>query len=453
MRILIVDDERIARYAIKQQLEKSFEVYEADNYIDAKNFLETKVIDIAFIDLRLDDSDELLGLKLIPVAVKRGIYSVVMSSYSEDETVDKAYELGCKDFYAKGNEDSNVSETLTRFLLGRDNFNGSNLTTEIYPTKNHLQREIIESISPIIPTKIPFYISGETGSGKTFLAEGIHRLSKRTGRFVSLNCGAISKELLEAELFGYGKGAYSGAVESAEGKLKLAHGGTLFLDEVGSMPEPMQIKLLKALEEKKFYPVNSDKEMKSDFALICGGWDNLEELVKQGKFRLDLYQRICGFRVKLLPLRERTEDIIPTIKKKISSIRKVVLTKEAEDELKRYSWPGNLREAIRFAEIISRTSAGRITAQDVNKMLLGSQEQEENLISVKHYELATQIGLEKFLALMKQGLIQYSLQKNSGAHNKTIEELKISTATFYGRTKKKKSEDTESISETSMELQ
>lgn len=453
MRILIVDDERIARYAIKQQLEKSFEVYEADNYIDAKKFLETKVIDIAFIDLRLDDSDELLGLKLIPVAVKRGIYSVVMSSYSEDETVDKAYELGCKDFYAKGNEDSNVSETLTRFLLGRDNFNGSNLTTEIYPTKNPLQREIIESISPIIPTKIPFYISGETGSGKTFLAEGIHRLSKRTGRFVSLNCGAISKELLEAELFGYGKGAYSGAVESAEGKLKLAHGGTLFLDEVGSMPEPMQIKLLKALEEKKFYPVNSDKEMKSDFALICGGWDNLEELVKQGKFRLDLYQRICGFRVKLLPLRERTEDIIPTIKKKISSIRKVVLTKEAEDELKRYSWPGNLREAIRFAEIISRTSAGRITAQDVNKMLLGSQEQEENLISVKHYELATQIGLEKFLALMKQGLIQYSLQKNSGAHNKTIEELKISTATFYGRTKKKKSEDTESISETSMELQ
>lgn len=219
------------------------------------------------------------------------------------------------------------------------------------------------------------------------------------------------------------------------------------------MPEPMQIKLLKALEEKKFYAVNSDKEVKSDFAIICGGWDNLEELVKQGKFRLDLYQRICGFRVKLLPLRERTEDIIPTIKKKITTIRKVVLTKEAEEALKRYSWPGNLREAIRFAEIISRTSTGKITAQDVNKVLLSSQEQEQNLISEKHYEIATQIGLEKFLALMKQGLIQYSLQKNSGAHNKTIEELKISTATFYGRTKKKKSEDTETMSETSMELQ
>ncbi|MBL7663571.1 MAG: sigma-54-dependent Fis family transcriptional regulator [Bacteriovoracaceae bacterium] len=452
MRILIVDDEKLARFAIKQQFQKNFEVYEADNFFDAKKILETKVIDIAFIDLRLDDSDELMGLKLIPVAVKRGIYSVVMSSYSEDETVDKAYDLGCKDFYAKGNEDSHVSETLTKYLLGKNSFNGSILTTEIYPTKNPIQKEIIESITPFISTKVPLYISGETGSGKTFLAEGIHRLSKRTGKFIQLNCGAISKELLEAELFGYGKGAYSGAVESAEGKLMLANGGTLFLDEVGSMPEAMQIKLLKALEEKKFYAVNSDKEVKSDFSLICGGWDNLDELVKQGKFRFDLYQRICGFRVRLLPLRERIEDIIPTIKKKISEMRKVVISKEAEEALLNYSWPGNLREAIRFAEIVSRSSPGRITVGDVNKILNGSKE-DEGIITSKHYELAKQIGLESFLELMKNSMMQYSVDKNGGVKRKAIEELKISTATYYGRNKKKKLNNGVTEIESSMELQ
>ena len=453
MRILIVDDEKIARFNIRQQLEKSFEIYEADNFQDAKELLESKVLDIAFIDLHLDDSRELAGLQLIPIAYKKGIYSVVMSSYAEDEIVDKAYSLGCKDFYAKGNEDSNVNETVTRFFMERDSFNGSNLITEVFPTKNSLQREIITSLVPIISTKIPICITGETGTGKTFLAEGIHRLSKRTGKFVTLNCGAISKDLLESELFGHGKGAFSGAVEAVEGKLRLANQGTLFLDEVGSMPEAMQIKLLKAIEEKRFYPVNSDKEVRSDFALICGGWDNLEDLVKQGKFRLDLYQRICGFRIKLLPLRERPEDIIPTIKKKIASSRKVVVTKEAEDELKKYSWPGNLREAISFAEIISRTSTGRITAQDVNKLLSGTPEREQ-LITEKHYELAKQLGLEKFLAMIKQEMIQHSLKKNGGAHNKTIEELKISTATFYGRSKKK---STKPISagpgEITMELQ
>lgn len=436
MRILIVDDEKIARFNIREQFEKSFEVYEADDFQQAKKLLENKVIDLAFIDLHLDDSDELLGLKLIPIAVKRGIYSVVMSSYAEDEIVDKAYSLGCKDFYEKGNERSNVSETLTRFLMERDNFNGTNLISEIFPTKNPLQREIITSIAPIIAARIPICITGETGTGKTFLAEGIHRLSKRTGKFVNVNCGAMSKDLLESELFGHGKGAFSGAVEATEGKLKLAHQGTLFLDEVGSMPEAMQIKLLKAIEEKKFYPVNSDKEVKSDFSLICGGWDNLEDLVKQGKFRLDLYQRIAGFRVRLLPLRDRPEDVLPTIKKKIATIRKVVITKDAEEELKNYSWPGNIRQAISFAVIVSRTSQGRITAQDVKKLLAGGSDKEQ-LITEKYYELAKQIGLEKFLALIKQEMIQHSVKMNGGANNKAIEELKISTATFYGRSKKK----------------
>lgn len=453
MRILIVDDENISRMLIKQQLDKSFQIYEADNFIEAKKLLENKIIDLAFIDLRLDDSDELQGLKLIPIAKKKAVFPVVMSAYSEDETVALAYELGCKDFYAKGNEDSNVNETIARFLLNRESFNGSLLTTEIYPTKNSQQKEIIESITTIIPARIPILIEGESGTGKTFLASGIHDLSKRTGKFVALNCGAINVELLESELFGYEKGAYSGAVGSAEGKLRLSHKGTLFLDEVQTMPMSMQIKLLKALEEKKFYPVNSDKEVTSDITVICGTSTNLEMLVEQGKFRLDLYQRICGFRVKLLPLRERVEDIIPTIKKKISTIRKVVLTKEAEEVLKRYSWPGNLREAIRFAEIISRTSDGKITVQDVNKILVSSQEKDQSLVFERHYELATQIGLEKFLALMKQSLIQYSLNKNGGANNKVIEELKISTATFYGRSKKKKTTLLESHNEPSLELQ
>lgn len=437
MRILIVDDEKLARYTIRQRLEKTYVVFEADNFEDAKRILETEALDLSFIDLNLDPSQELQGLKLIPTAVKRGVYSVVMSFHETDEVVQRAYDLGCRDFFGKGNEDNNVSETINRYLLGKDNFNGVNLVSEVFPTKSKTQKDIITSLVPIIPTMIPIYITGETGTGKTFLAEGLHRLSKRTGKFVSVNCGAISKDLLEAELFGYGKGAYSGAVDSAVGKLKLADGGTLFLDEIGSMPEAMQIKLLKGIDERKFYLVNSDKEVKSDFRLICGGLDNLAELVKQGKFRLDLFQRICGFSIKLLPLRERPEDIMPTIKKRISSMRRIVFANEAEEALKQYSWPGNLREVIRFAEVISKTSSGRITIKDVEGLITQSS-QKAPLISENHYDIIKKIGLEEFLVLMKKEAIQMSLTKNRGVASRVIEELKISTATFYGRSKKEK---------------
>ncbi len=437
MRILIVDDKKLARFSIKERLDKSYLVFEADNFEDAKRILETEALDLSFIDLNLDPSKDLQGLELIPLAVKRGVYSIVMSAHEKDEVVRKAYNLGCKDFYGKGNETSNVSETINRYLLGKDDFNGMNLISEVFPTKNKLQKEIIKSLASIIPTMIPIYITGETGTGKTFLADGLHRLSKRTGKFVSVNCGAVSKDLLEAELFGYGKGAYSGAVDSAQGKLKLADGGTLFLDEIGSMSEAMQIKLLKGIEEKKFYPVNSDKEVRTDFRLICGGLDNLAELVRQGKFRSDLFQRICGFPVKLLPLRERPEDIMPTIRNSISSMRRIVFSKDVEETLKRYDWPGNLREAIRFAEVLSKTSSGLITKEEIEGLITMSQDK-LSVVSANHYEIMKKIGLEEFLILMKKEAIRLSLAKNEGVATRVIEELKISTATYYGRSYKNK---------------
>lgn len=439
MRILIVDDTKLARFSIKEGLDKSYLIFEADNFETAKRVLETETLDICFIDLNLDDSQELLGLKLIPIAAKQGVYVIVMSSHESDLVVQKAYDLGCKDYYSKGNEANNVSETINRYLLGKNDFNGSNLISEVFPTKNKIQKDGIISLAPIIPTMLPIYITGETGTGKTFLAEGLHRLSKKTGKFVSVNCGAMSKDLLEAELFGYGKGAYSGAVDSAEGKLRLAHGGTLFLDEIGSMSEAMQIKLLKGIEEKKFYPVNSDKEVKSDFRLICGGLDNLADLVKQGKFRLDLFQRICGFTVKLMPLRERSEDIMPTIRKSIVSMRRIVFSKDAEEALKSYDWPGNTREVIRFAEILSKTSSGLISKETI-ETLITSSNHKLSLVSSHHYELMKKVGLEEFLLLMKKEALRVSLANNHGVAIRVIEELKISSASYYGRSNNLKKE-------------
>ena len=204
LKILIVDDEKLSRIKIKSHLSSHY-IVEAASYEEAVTKL-SQSFDLCFLDLNLDNGMELLGFEVLKIAVSKGIYSVVMSSLHDDEIIEHAYEIGCNDYYSKGNEQ----------------------------------------------TSIPICLLGESGTGKTFLAKEIHEQSKRTGGFVAVNCAALSEELLESELFGHAKGAYTGAHSEVKGKLALANNGTLFLDEIGSMSLTMQTKLLKAIEEKTF---------------------------------------------------------------------------------------------------------------------------------------------------------------------------------------------------------
>lgn len=437
MRILIIDDSELSRFNIKQGLDKKYKVTEAESFEEGLNYLESDIFDLCFIDLNLGGGNDLQGLDLIEVAVRNNAYPVVMSSYESDEVIKRAYELGCKDYYAKGNEEANVNETIRRYYEGKEEFT-KELIFKIYPTRNVRQKKIIEDAIPVIGTDIALLISGPTGTGKTALAKGIHDISRGDGPFIKLNCGGLSESLLASELFGYGKGAFTGASEAKSGKLLLANGGTLFLDEVDSMPLSMQTSLLTAIETGVFYPVNSDKAVKSKFRLICAGISDPMELVRKGIFRLDFFQRISGYTINLLPLKERPEDIGPIVREVTSSSRRIVFSKEAKDFIERdYVWPGNIRQLIQFSEVLSKISSGVVSKNQVKACISETALNlpKSSLISTEHLDLARKVGLQEFLNIMRDELIKEGLRENGGKGRKLAAEFKMSTATLYRFTK------------------
>lgn len=432
MKILIVDDEKLARMNILSQLEKGLIVIESGGYEDALRKLEQHSFDICYIDLHLDDSGELLGLKLIPEAVKRGFYTVVMSSVEDEAVIEKAYGLGCQDFYNKGNESKHIHETLNRFFLSRDTFLEERFFKDIIPTQNKRYKEELKKLLKVIPTDIPVCLLGESGTGKSHLARSIHDLSKRKGKFVELNCATLSGDTLKSELFGHVKGSFTGALSDKMGKLLEADGGTLFLDEIGSMSLEMQEGLLKAIEEKVFYPVGAHKIIRSDFRVICATLDDLELLIKSGKFRFDLFQRISGYTFTQPALRNRREDILPILKKKLSGSRKIIFKEEARKVLEEYNWPGNIRELLRFADMMTLSDSGVINAGEVNDFIRNSSfKNQSSLLTDSHIQLIRTLGMKEFLDLLSREIVSEFLKENENRARQTISQLKISSATFY----------------------
>jgi DNA-binding NtrC family response regulator len=431
LRALIVDDEKIARMRLKMHL-KDFEITEADNFESA--ILELKKdFDLCFIDLNLDDqSTELFGLEVLKVSVSKKIYSVVMSSVNDEDIIEHAYQIGCNEFYNKGKEESSIKDIVNNFMKSRSSENY--LTTELlFHTNSTSQEKIFKTLTPFIKTEIPICILGETGTGKTFIASKIHEYSERLGQFVEVNCGALSEELLDAELFGHSKGAYSGATGEQKGKLLLANGGTLFLDEIGSMSEKMQAKLLKAIEEKSFYPINSDKLVRSDFRLISATLEDLENKIKSGSFRFDLFQRICGHTIKMLPLRERREDIYQLFKeeidKKITNNRKVVLEKKAKEFLIQYRWPGNIRQLKRIVDLILAIGKSHILESDLQNLL--KNETNTKVATEEMIKIAQTKGLQALIEKIEEEIIIKTLIQNKNSIRKTMKDLNTTQSKVY----------------------
>jgi two-component system nitrogen regulation response regulator GlnG len=432
MKVLIVDDEKLARLNILKQLDDRFTVIESPSYDDAIRKISSQTFDICYIDLKLDGSSDLLGLKLIPLSVKRGFYTVVMTSIDDEAIAEEAYELGCQDVYNKGNEEEHISETINRYFLSRDSFTEDFLFKDVLPTQNKRYKEDLKRLLKIIPTDLPLTILGESGTGKSHLARAIHVFSKRKGKFVELNCSTFNGDTLKSELFGHTKGAFTGASTDKTGKLLEANNGTLFLDEIGSMSFEMQEGLLKAIEEKFFYPVGSNKVVKSDFRVICATLDDLELLIKSGKFRFDLFQRISGYTFTQPPLRNRKEDIFSIIKAKLSGSRKIIFKDEAKKILENYNWPGNIRELLRFSEVISHNSSGVVRAEDVVEFTKNSTfKAQRGLLEDYHYALIKEIGLKDFIDQFTREVVAKALVENHNKARAAIRELGISSATFY----------------------
>src|SRR3954467_1851973 len=358
--ILIVDDEKHTRDGLRRLLEDHYDVYVAADIAGAMDVLERENVELLLTDLRLGSEN---GMTLIDRALKIPHPPVVMmmTAYGSVDTAVEAMKRGAYDFVTKPLNLDKVEMLIARALQNRnleqenrslrqevdDRFGLENIWGD-----SPVLREVLDTIKQVAPSSANVLVEGESGTGKELAAHAIHTLSRRNkGKFVVVHCAALSPQLLESELFGHERGAFTGAYERRIGRFEQANGGTLFLDEIGEIDSSTQVKLLRVMsEDRAFERVGGNQTLRADVRLIAATNKNLEQLVRDGKFRDDLYFRLNVVRIVMPPLRERKEDIPILIRGFLRHFCKenqkplLDLTAEAIDALLAYDWPGNIRE-------------------------------------------------------------------------------------------------------------
>jgi DNA-binding NtrC family response regulator len=368
-----VDDEKPTRDGLRAALEERYDVYVAEDAKAATDLLERNNFDVLLTDFRLPSED---GMKLIARAksLTRPPICILMTAYGSEELAVDAMKRGADDYIAKGRLQIDELEMRIARALRQQNLESENVSLrqqldskfglENIVGKSPAIQEIFEIVRQVAPTRATVLLSGESGTGKELIAKAIHQLSPRAKQpFVTVHCAALAPTLLESELFGHEKGAFTGAHERRIGRFEQAQGGTLFLDEIGEIDATIQVKLLRFLGERTFERVGSNKTLIADARLIAATNKNLEELVKAGTFREDLFFRLRVVEIHLPPLRERAGDI-PLLAQ--SLLREFArengkpvndFTADALEALMNYSWPGNVRElrtAIEHAVVFCR---------------------------------------------------------------------------------------------------
>jgi two-component system response regulator AtoC len=363
--ILIVDDERHTREGLRAALEDRFDVYVAGDIPGAISVLENDTIDLMVTDLRLGAED---GMQLIDRALRlpHPPICIMMTAYGSVDTAVEAMKHGAYDFVTKPINIDRLEILIQRALKSREteteNRELKQQVEKHYGLENiignsGLMQEVFDTVRQIAPTRATVLIEGESGTGKELIAHAIHNLSNRNrSKFIAVHCAALSSNLLESELFGHEKGAFSGAISQRIGRLELAHMGTLFLDEIGDLPLELQPKLLRALQEKEIERLGGRRTIPVDVRLIAATNRNLTAMVKTGEFRSDLYYRLKVFPLTLPPLRARSSDIPLLVNyfvhKHARRMNRPITTipKETMAALIAWPWPGNVRELENFIE-------------------------------------------------------------------------------------------------------
>jgi DNA-binding NtrC family response regulator len=447
-RILIVDDDSIIVESLVEFLQ--LEGYEADGvpgFTAAVAALERRPYHLVISDVNMPDAD---GFELLRVIRQRHpqVVLIMITGYGTIESAVEAIKLGAYDYLTKPIIDDEIRLVIERALrqqsLIRENESLRQALDMRYNLDNvighdHKMLKVFDLIEAVAESRTTVLIEGDSGTGKTLIARAIHhRSDRRDGPFVEVSCGAIPESLLESELFGHVKGAFTGAVNDKEGKFKAADGGTIFLDEISSATPALQVKLLRVLQERHFEPVGSNKTQKVDVRVILASNENLSRAVEQGRFRQDLYYRVNVVTIHLSPLRERIGDIPLLAEHFLKHYRQELhkqvagFTEEAMHLMQRYHWPGNVRELENVVERgVVLTRRRQIDVDDLPPNLV-----EQAQASPAGEQVFRPSSLKAALEEPEKRIIEQALRANSWNRQVTAQVLEINRTTLYKKMKR-----------------
>ena len=358
-KILIVDDEAPTREALLRYLRRNFQVKGAADGAEAIEFLRTENFDLVLTDLRMPRADGMSVLEAVQGKTPRPL-CILLTAYGSISDAVRAVKAGAFDFVAKPIKLEKLDEVIAQALKSRPA--GETNAAEPVQILSPAMKKVMELAATVAPSKTTVLLTGESGTGKEVLARKIHDLSGRKGLFVPVHCAALNANLLESELFGHEKGAFTGAESLRRGRFEVAEGGTVFLDEIGEIDAQTQVKLLRVIESRSFERVGGTEPIQTDARLIAATNRDLRKMVAEGTFREDLFYRLSVVNLHLPPLRERREELpglIAEFLRKFAEENNREITgiaPEAMEKLLAYSWPGNIRELRNAIEYMVVTS-------------------------------------------------------------------------------------------------
>ena len=436
--ILLIEDERNVRYALKRVLQEAgFSVIDVE---DPKDVTDLKDFNLLILDLKLKTTS---GIDFLKDLRERGINLpvIVITAYANPENIISASRYGVIDILKKPFSKEELLELVNRLMKEET----PALKVEVDPQRvivgeSERMMEVFKKVGLAAATDMNVLLTGETGVGKDLLARIIHENSARKDHpFVAINCSAIPENLLEAELFGYRKGAFTGALRDTKGKIEAAEGGTLFLDEIGDMPYSLQSKILRFLETRSFYRLGDDRERKANVRIIAATNRDLSRMIGEGKFREDLYYRLSQIVIEVPPLRERREDIPKLIEFFINKANEEFgtevrgVTEGALKEAMDYEWKGNVRELKNVVyKAVLETKSGYIESLNLSGP---GKEDLEGLIT-RCVEITPEEDLKSLVLKVERKVLEHLMTKYRGNKSRVAQILGMSRNTLKTKLKK-----------------
>lgn len=454
LNVLIVDDELELIKSIVSILtstlpEYAWTIVEANNGQSALDAVKNNSFDLVLMDVRMPEMDGLEALKAIKELDPR-IFVVIMTAHSNLQDAITAIKFGAFDYTEKPIDPAKLTGLVKKAIETKEMVSNLTLSSPIldddidskFVGSSEKMREIFDLINRLANVDTTVLIRGENGTGKELVARAIHYNSPhKHGPFVAINCGAIPETLMESELFGHERGSFTGAVDRKIGKFQLANKGTLFLDEIGELKPDLQVKLLRVLQERKFMPIGSNREVRTNARIITATNRNLEKMIEEGTFREDFFYRLNVMPIFLPPLRERLDDIEGLVLFFINKFARKLgrpirgITPEGLNILKRYRWPGNIRElenTIERAFIIENSD--KITESSLPENIVFDARNRTNINITGKY--SGPLDYDSFKEAAEKEFIESALRANDGKINKTVAHANIPKNTLLRKIKK-----------------